>query len=567
MRLLPVLVLLALGPSAGAQAPRPLTPGVLVQDSLAPGERHVYAVPMRAGQVVAGEADQQTADVALRVTDPRGDNAGAFDGLARGPEPFAIEARRDGVYLVSVRSNGAGRYGLAVGTPEPRAQPGPERLRQVLSGYDGLGRPGVAAVVVDSAGWALALGRADALAGTPFTADTRVPVGALAPAFAAHAVTVLADRGRLDLGADVRTVIPGLPAFAEPVTVRDVVTHRAGYWPVDAVASLRVEPTPTTLDGVLAALARQRERVPDDGRGRPNPADTVVLVALVEAVTGRPYADWLRAEVLEPMGLTASSEPSPGVVGYLAVDGELLARPARTEPDAPGQVYASARDLARWLAAVDGSTYGDEVRRATATVARTPQGLVLAGGQFAGGLNVRHEGGRRRWRAEGGTWGGYALAEWYPGEGLGLAMTSNGSTFPAGWGRTSLDGAAGWTVYAAPAARRVRAPIPLPPPPPDGAPADGWGHFTGRFDNDVIGATIEVIETPDGRLAALSGRGPIAGATENVLGTYRQDDGTVLLNGFGALSQVTGRTDADGVLVSLEVHVGGVSFVYDRAAD
>ncbi|TDC13171.1 serine hydrolase domain-containing protein [Actinomadura bangladeshensis] len=147
--------------------------------------------------------------------------------------------------------------------------------------------------------------------GEPVTARTPFVWGSLAKPVTATAVMTLVQSGRLRLDDRVVGHLPGFrfggAAHASRVTVRHLLTQTAG---IPASATSKV----TDCYGPDCPLPAKRLRALDGitPLGPPGTeyaytsANYVVLTALVEAVTGRPFAEYLRQAVLAPAGMNGA---------------------------------------------------------------------------------------------------------------------------------------------------------------------------------------------------------------------------------------------------------------------
>ncbi|MFF6790739.1 serine hydrolase domain-containing protein [Streptomyces filamentosus] len=144
--------------------------------------------------------------------------------------------------------------------------------------------------------------------GEPVTDGTPFLWGSVAKPIAASAVMTLVQDGRLRL--DDR-VVDHLPAFrfggtghAARVTVRHLLQQTAGV-----PESATFEVTDCVADDCpdaaarVAALDGVRPLGPPGTAYAYSSANYLVLAAVVESVTGRPFADHLRAGVLRPAGM------------------------------------------------------------------------------------------------------------------------------------------------------------------------------------------------------------------------------------------------------------------------
>ncbi|WP_069164976.1 serine hydrolase domain-containing protein [Nocardia altamirensis] len=113
----------------------------------------------------------------------------------------------------------------------------------------------------------------------------------------------LAERGLIDYNAPVATYWPEFGAHGKgDITVRDVLAHRAGLHRVRGLVPGREGIL--DYDAVITALA---ESPPDPRRIRTSGYHAITfgwLVAeIVQRVTGDPFADVVRREIAEPLGL------------------------------------------------------------------------------------------------------------------------------------------------------------------------------------------------------------------------------------------------------------------------
>jgi CubicO group peptidase (beta-lactamase class C family) len=216
---------------------------------------------------------------------------------------------------------------------------------------------GIALVDGDRILWAGGVGFADREQRRPVTADTLFRVGSITKSFVAMALVVLAERGQIDLRARVSDLAPEIAIgnrwdAEQPITVAHLLEHTAGFddmRPNELFASLDAEAMPLRAVLALNPGSRVARWRPGSRFSYANPGYTVAGY-LIEKVTGHPYEDVLRRELLEPLGMTgAALRLTPEVDARLARgyhDGEapvpyhaIYHRPA-------GNLMASPRELA-----------------------------------------------------------------------------------------------------------------------------------------------------------------------------------------------------------------------------
>jgi CubicO group peptidase (beta-lactamase class C family) len=301
--------------------------------------------------------------------------------------------------------------------------------------------PGLAVALVDRGRvpWARGYGLADRATGTPVTAATRFQAASLSKPVTAWGVLGLVEQGRIGLDEPVlghlrRWHPPPSPSDAGGITVRRLLSHTAGLSVHGYAGQRSEEPLPSiaaSLSGEAGAFPVELLQAP--GRGwLYSGGGYSVLQLLVEELTGRPFAAFMRRRVLRPLGMAASS--------FRWRRTAATARPhdrrgacgpdfAFAEQAAAGLV-TTAPDLARFVAAALTGPHGEPPGRgvlhpalvrlaltaAPATDGRWGLGIGL--GLLPGGdLLAYHEGANRGWRA------GLALL---PDRRAGIVVLTNG---------------------------------------------------------------------------------------------------------------------------------------------
>lgn len=265
--------------------------------------------------------------------------------------------------------------------------------------------------------------------------------GSVSKVVTATAVMQLVERGRLDLDADVRTYLDfDLPLPRGPVTLRHLLTHTAGF--EERIAGL-VAP-----DGAPVDLRRAVSTDPPVQVYRPGtlPAYSNYGNALagyvVERVSGVPFADHVRSQVLRPVGVTSATFEQP-------LPADLAGRMSRGYPDASspaapfehlgeppaGGLSATVDDMAAFMLAhlgepLTGRAVLDQrsldLMHAPALDAGT-LGTLAAGPRMTLGLFDESRNGQRILGHGGDTQFFHSHLQVYPDRGTGIFLTLNSS--------------------------------------------------------------------------------------------------------------------------------------------
>lgn len=248
-----------------------------------------------------------------------------------------------------------------------------ERLQDDID--EGLFTRGVQACVSLAGETVLDVAIGDNGLGRPVQPDTLFRVYCTIKPVAALAVAKLVDAGHLALDQRLADLIEGVEVLAGGVTLRHILTHTAG---VHLVSGVSMEMVP--VDQRDALLARQRRppgwRVGLDA-GYSEFFGWHLLGRAIEAVTGTPLREHLRAEVLDPLGLNDTfvgmeAHEFASNIGRIGVNVDLRAykvypmlferteRVCREVNPAYGG-YTTARDLTRLYGALLRGLAGETV--------------------------------------------------------------------------------------------------------------------------------------------------------------------------------------------------------------
>jgi D-alanyl-D-alanine carboxypeptidase len=259
-----------------------------------------------------------------------------------------------------------------------------------------VGVPGTLVLVRDGDRTQMAAaGLADVGARRKLRPADRFRVGSVTKTFVATIVLELAAEKRLRLDDPIARRLPGFLPDGARITIRDLLAHRSGLPDVaDDPAVLNGARSTWSPRRLVALVARQPRIAAPGGAFHYSSTNYLVLGLLVERVTGRSLAAELRRRVIGPLGLTDTAY-RPGPVGGRHVHGYRLAShqgvvdPAASPRDlegrsarwagASGDLVSSARDLARFLAALLGGDLlpARELRAMEAVSPRYGLGLAV----------------------------------------------------------------------------------------------------------------------------------------------------------------------------------------------
>lgn len=191
-------------------------------------------------------------------------------------------------------------------------------------------------------------------------ADTMFYIASITKTYLATALCALRDDGKLNLDDPVKKYLPRFElasesAGADKITIRDLLTHRAGLAGSEAIVLLDAFTGEITEDRYYHWLAKVK---PQESTTYSN-INYTLLGRVVEAVSGKSWRDFLADRVFQPAGLTRTTgyaskmyQDKNCAMPMELVDGQWrVCRLQKSDNTmhAAGGLGASARDAARWL--------------------------------------------------------------------------------------------------------------------------------------------------------------------------------------------------------------------------
>jgi CubicO group peptidase (beta-lactamase class C family) len=222
------------------------------------------------------------------------------------------------------------------------------------------GAPGLAIAVVKDGRVVFAKGYGVLEHGKPAPVDTQTlfAIGSTTKAMTAMALAMLVDEGKVRWDDPVTKYLPSFqlsdPYVTREVTVRDLITHRAGLPNADFLWAYNELPT----DEIIRRLRYVRPAYSLRSSFIYQNIMYTVAGQVVAAASGMPWADFVRTRIFQPLGMTrtvaslaeasrASNVASPH---GLLNDTLLVIKNRYVDPVAPaGAAWSSVADMSKWM--------------------------------------------------------------------------------------------------------------------------------------------------------------------------------------------------------------------------
>ena len=365
------------------------------------------------------------------------------------PIPFIVSLRLLLAVLAAAAPLCAGGEGPRPEGAAPDAVESRLCLRRVVAGDPGAGMalvermahyrvPGVAIAVIDGGriDWVRGYGVSRAGTESPVGPDTPFQVASISKPVTAAAVLSLVGDGRLDLQMPLDRWLPGWPgpdnrfATDQPVTLARLLSHTAGVGGHSYVGYPRGPDLPTTADILAGRAPANSPPVTLDtlpgALWRYSSGGDVAVQAVIETVTGRPFADVVRERVLAPLDMHHSFftvADSAVVAGGHRDTGNPVPGGWHVYPEqAAAGLWSSAADLAHFGIALMRAAAGDSAGEAATFV---PMLTPLTAG-WGPGMAMGGEGASLRLWHSGANVGYRALLVVFPHLGRGAVILCNG---------------------------------------------------------------------------------------------------------------------------------------------
>lgn len=316
--------------------------------------------------------------------------------------------------------------------------------------------PGVTIAVIRGGklDWARGWGVRDVSTCAPVTPETAFQAASISKPVFAMVVMKLAEAGKLDIDADIATLLkswtlPPAPAISDaPISLRQLLSHTAGltlhgfpgYAPDETlptlIDTLNGEPIPRSF-APMAGGAIHSEGVvrahPPGTRWQYSGGGYVLAQRVVEDLIGEPLERTAQRLVLRPLHMKRSSYAQPPTQATLAdaasghANGEVVPGGYHLYPQhAAAGLWTTPTDLAHFLIDVQRSAAGEQpalLHRASA------QAMTTAGlGDWAVGFGVRGTGADQAFHHGGANAGFRNWATMFTASGNGVIVMTNSDT-------------------------------------------------------------------------------------------------------------------------------------------
>lgn len=281
--------------------------------------------------------------------------------------------------------------------------------------------------------WVKGFGFADLENKTPAHAESAYRLASVTKSMTGEAIVQLAERGKLDLDAEIQTYVPDYPKQKWPVTVRNLLTHTGA-----GQTGSGLGPEHVTPKEVVARISKYPIQYEPGTRFDYQTAGYNLLGAAIENVSGQTFDAYLRENLFAPAGMKETGMDDvinlvPNRVrGYELVGGEIKNAPFINVSSrfGGGGLTSTVPDLLRWARAalvgkIVSAKWIDEMLKPLTSKSGRYTGLDDGDVYYTLGWLIEPVNGRFLLRAEGSQKGTETLVYYFPEKRLGLAVACN----------------------------------------------------------------------------------------------------------------------------------------------
>ena len=322
-------------------------------------------------------------------------------------------------------------------------------IDEIFAGIDQASEPGCVAGVIHNGEYIhkKGYGLANMEYGAPLTSQSVFRIGSVSKQFTAMAIAILAERGDLDLDADVHEYLPDLMDYGHEVTVRQMVHHFAGMGDYDHEVFTKTDGTHfrfgnedySTIDEFYAMVSRADLIHPPATRWEYSNLGYFLLAHVVERVSGQTLANFAKDEIFAPLGMDATLFndnvnqviPNRAYGYYQRDDGSWETLMTNLDYVGDGGVFTTLDDFIRW----DRNFYDNRLGKGTSGLIdlvttplpgmfeETEEGTEAV--HYAFGLRTAEDNGAYR-IGHGGSWVAFTANYWrYPDRNLSIVTFCN----------------------------------------------------------------------------------------------------------------------------------------------
>jgi CubicO group peptidase (beta-lactamase class C family) len=191
------------------------------------------------------------------------------------------------------------------------------------------------------------------------TPKTKFRIASLTKQFTAACILILQERGLLHVQDVASKYLPEMPAAWKAVTIHQLLTHTAGIPNADHSGQQSVkmgDRIAATPQEMIAGVASKPLDFNPGTKWNYSNTGYILLGMLIEKLSAKSYADFLKSNIFDPLGMTDSGYDRASEIlkarasGYDISNGHLANADFidMSLPFSAGGIYSTVEDMFRW---------------------------------------------------------------------------------------------------------------------------------------------------------------------------------------------------------------------------
>ncbi len=236
----------------------------------------------------------------------------------------------------------------------------PDSINQILTPYQNGKCPGCA-VLVSKNGipiYKRTFGYADLENDITVTEMTNFRIASITKQFTAAAIMILIQDGLLTLETKMTIILTEIPAYANEITIRQLLSHTSGLLDYDKNLPIEYASRQLYDEVILEIMTKQNSlETPPGNTFAYNNGAYCLLRIIVERISGQSFDGFLKKHIFEPLGMSHSMVNDEGVTtipdrayGYTYKDSSWIKTDQNQTSTTIGDggIYSSLYDLTLW---------------------------------------------------------------------------------------------------------------------------------------------------------------------------------------------------------------------------
>lgn len=200
----------------------------------------------------------------------------------------------------------------------------------------------------------------------PVNASTNFRLASVTKEFTATAIMLLVKKGKLNFDDNLKEIFPGFPSYGRKIKITNLLNHTSGL--VDYEDLIPDTATVQVKDKDILYMMMQQDSTYFEPGSKYKYSNSAycVLAMIVEKISGLPFAEFLKENIFNPLGMENTIAYQKGIsevrnraYGY-SRKGNSFIRDDQSITSAAlgdGGIYSSVNDLYKW----DQSLYTEKI--------------------------------------------------------------------------------------------------------------------------------------------------------------------------------------------------------------